>query len=73
MLQTFLSSAVAFLQGKLFQDQKMVAVRGGIGIVVVLAVLFLLNGFLPLWLAVVLAGFIGGLLQPRLFRDLKYR
>ena len=33
----------------------------------------LLATVFPLWVAAVLAGFLGGVVQPRLFRDLKYR
>lgn len=73
MFQTFLNSVVAFLQGKLFQDTGKFVGRGMTGVVVVLTAVFILNLVLPLWLAVVLAGFLGGLLQPWLFRNLKYR
>jgi len=73
MFQTFLDSVTAFLQGKLFQDTGQFITRGLAGVALVLAAAFLLNVVLPLWLAVVVAGFLGGIAQPWLFRDLKYK
>lgn len=73
MLGTFVNSALAFLQGRLFQDTGQFIARGLTGVALVLAALFILNTILPLWLAVLLAGFLGGIFQPWLFRDLKYR
>jgi hypothetical protein len=73
MFHTFLSSVVAFLRGKLFQSTGQFVTRGLTGVVLVLAAVFVLNVFLPLWLAVVASGFLGGIVQPWLFRDLKYR
>ena len=73
MFQTFLHSATAFIQGRLFKDTGHAVGRGIVGVVLVLAAFFLLSTRVPLWVAAVLAGFVGGIVQPRLFRDLKYR
>jgi hypothetical protein len=73
MFQTFLHSVIAFLRGKLFQDTGQFVGRGLIGVALVLVAVFALNTVLPLWLAVSVAGLLGGIVQPRLFRDLKYR
>ncbi len=67
-------SILLFFQGKLFQDYGMVFQKLGMGILLTV-VLFLVLALIgaPLWLAAAAAGFAGGLVQPYLFRDLKYR
>ncbi len=67
-------SILLFFQGKLFQDYGMVFQKLGMGILLTV-VLFLVLALIgaPLWLAAAVAGFAGGLVQPYLFRDLKYR
>lgn len=67
-------SIVLFLKGRLFQNPVMVARQAAAGIVITALVLLVFaRAGLPLWAAAALAGFFGGMLQPYLFRDLKYR
>ena len=68
------SSMTLFLRGRLFADPRMVARQMAIGVVVTALVLIILAEIgAPLWLAALLAGGIGGGLQPYLFKDLRYR
>ncbi len=62
-----------FFRGKLFQDQKKVLVDIAI-VASVTAAVFAGAAFagIPQWAAGGLAGVVGGLLQPWLFRNLKY-
>ena len=73
MFDMFKSSVALFLQGRLFQDVGSVFRQIIIGIVITL-VAFIALHFLnnPLWLSIVIASFIGGLIQPFLFKNLKY-
>ena len=73
MFDMFKSSVTLFLQGRLFQDVGSVLRQILIGIVITIVVLIALH-FLssPLWLSIVIASFIGGLIQPFLFKNLKY-
>lgn len=68
------SSIVLFLQGRLFKDPGKVMAQVGLGVVVTAVLLIILarNG-VPIWAAAAVAGFLGGMLQPYLFKDLKYR
>lgn len=74
MFDMFWNSVVLFCKGKLFQDpHKVIMLAGlGAGTGAVLFVVLVKMG-LALWLAVALTSLIVGALQPRLFRDLKYR
>lgn len=73
MWDMFQNSFKLFLKGKLFRDPREVLKKWLIGVVVALvAVVVLARVGVPLWLAVTLAGFAAGALQPYLFRDLKY-
>ena len=75
MLDMALSSIGLFLRGKLFADPAKAITQVMIGIAATL-LLFLIATkvlILPLWISAALAGFIGGALQPYLFKDLKYR
>ena len=73
MFGMFKSSVVLFLQGRLFQDLGSVLRQMGIGVVITLAVFIALHFFnSPPWLSIVIASFVGGLLQPFLFKNLKY-
>ena len=68
------TSITLFMQGKLFQDTSMVMRQLGMGVAataVLLVVLALLG--IPVWISALLAGLLGGMLQPYLFKDLKYR
>ena len=75
MFEMVRSAILLFFRGKLFADPGQAYTQLAIGILFaalcfVLAVRF---AGLPYWLAAIIAGFLGGALQPRLFRDLKYR
>jgi hypothetical protein len=74
MFDMFWNSVVLFCKGKLFQDPYKVMMLAGLGAGTG-AVLFvvLVKIGLALWLSVALTSLIVGALQPRLFRDLKYR
>ena len=62
-----------FLKGKLFKDTKQFLRQSAIGIVLTaLLVLVLTLVGVPLYGAVAASGFAGGILQPFLFKDLKY-
>ena len=73
MIDMFLQSVKAFLRGKLFQDQKRAVLLGLVGVGVTLVVFVVGSRFLPLWLAAIIAGLVGGALQPYLFKNLKFR
>lgn len=63
-----------FFRGKLFANPAQVYRQLAIGIVATAVVLFVLAAAgVPVWLAALIAGFGGGVLQPYLFRDLRYR
>jgi len=72
MLEMAISSGKLFLAGKLFQDNKLVmkqfAIGAGAGAVTVIVV----GQFAPIWVAAIVGGGLSGLLQPFLFKDLKY-
>jgi hypothetical protein len=69
-----ISSIGLFFRGKLFANPAQVYRQLAIGIVATAAVLFVLTvAGLPVWLAALIAGFGGGVLQPYLFKDLRYR
>lgn len=74
MLDMARSSMQLFLQGKLFQDntQVMRKVGMGAGATALLTLLLGLAG-MPIWLLAIVAGALGGAVQPYLFKDLKYR
>lgn len=68
------SSMTLFLQGRLFADPGKVYGRLAVGIVVTAIVLIVLARIgAPLWLGALVAGLVGGALQPYLFKDLRYR
>lgn len=74
MVDMFWNSMVLFFRGRLFQDPRKVTLLSGAGMgFTAITVILLTKVGLPLWLAVMAASFLGGALQPRLFRDLKYR
>ncbi|MGY4319080.1 hypothetical protein ACVWW1_008407 [Bradyrhizobium sp. JR3.5] len=68
------NSIVLFFRGKLFAEPGKAFMMILIGVVVTASLLVLiakLGG--PLWMAAPVAAFIGGGLQPYLFRNLRYR
>ena len=73
MFDMFKNSIVLFWKGKLFQDLGSVIrqVVIGVAITAVLCIVLAKVG-LPLWAAIAVSALIGGMIQPRLFRDLKY-
>lgn len=74
MLDMLLNSVRLFFKGKLFHDLPKVIMLAGVGMAVAAMILIVLAKMgVALWLAVAVAGFCAGALQPRLFRDLKYR
>ncbi len=73
MIDMVLNSIQLFFQGKLFQDPAKVVQDIAIGAAVTAAVLIGASfAGLALWAAGGLAGLVGGILQPWLFRNLKY-
>jgi uncharacterized protein (DUF983 family) len=74
MWQVAKNSVVLFLQGRLFADPTKVFQQLAVGIIVTAAILFVgVRVGMPLWIAGLVAGLIGGALQPYLFRNLRYR
>jgi hypothetical protein len=74
MFEMFKNSIVLFFQGRLFADPGKVYRQLAIGIAA--TALLLTVGVLagvPLWLSTLIAGLVGGALQPYLFKDLRYR
>ncbi|WP_411727112.1 hypothetical protein [Methyloglobulus sp.] len=73
MFEMFKDAFTLFLKGKLFQDYHAVfrQVAIGAGITALTCMVLSIMG-LAMWLAIFLAAFIGGALQPYLFKDLKY-
>jgi hypothetical protein len=73
MWPMFTNSFRLFLKGRLFREPKVVARRWLVGVAIALvAVVALRMSGAPLWLAVAMPSVAVGLLQPYLFRDLKY-
>lgn len=68
------TSITLFLRGKLFQDTGQVMRQIAMGVVTTAVVLVgLAVAGVPLWAAALVAGLLGGMMQPYLFKDLKYR
>ncbi len=68
------NSMALFFRGKLFKDPAMVYRQLGIGVgVTVILLIGLATLGVPLWAAALVAGLLGGALQPYLFKDLRYR
>lgn len=69
-----MSSMSLFFQGKLFAESNKAYLQIAIGAAVTAIVLIVLGLIgAPVWLAAIVAGLIGGAIQPYLFKDLKYR
>jgi hypothetical protein len=74
MWEMAITSIGLFFRGKLFANPAEVYRQIAIGVVLTAVVLFSLFVVgVPVWLAALIAGFGGGVLQPYLFRDLRYR
>ena len=72
MLDMFMNSVKLFFAGKLFRDNRDVLVQWLKGFGVCLALLLVLGWFVSPLAGVVVASVVGGLIQPVLFKDLKY-
>jgi hypothetical protein len=74
MLDMVLNSAKLFFAGRLFADNAkaflMIAI--GVAITAILTVVLAKLG-LPILIAAAMGGFFGGMLQPRLFKSLRFR
>ncbi|MER8465839.1 hypothetical protein [Mesorhizobium sp. M1396] len=74
MLEMVRSSIVLFFRGKLFADPGKVYRQTALGAAVTAVLLVVLvKAGAPLAAAALVAGLIGGALQPYLFKNLKYR
>lgn len=68
------SSMSLFFKGKLFAEPAKVYRQLAMGVIVTALVLIVLARLgAPLFAAALVAGLIGGALQPYLFKDLRYR
>ena len=68
------SSMSLFFRGKLFADPAAAYRQLAIGIAVTAIPMIGLGlAGVPLWIAALISGLIGGALQPYLFKDLRYR
>jgi hypothetical protein len=72
MFDTLITSTKLFFQGKLFQDTALAIRLLVMGMVAAAAVTFLVGMVAPLWGAATAGGVVGGLLQPWLYRNIKY-
>lgn len=72
-VDTAVNTVHMFVKGKLFKDMKQFGRQSAIGIAItaVLVTVLSLVGLSPLGAAGV-GGFLGGILMPYLFKDLKY-
>jgi hypothetical protein len=69
-----ITSIGLFFRGKLFANPAQVYRQIAIGVLATAVVLFMLAVIgVPVWLAALITGFGGGVLQPYLFKDLRYR
>ncbi len=68
------TSITLFLQGRLFKNTGEVLRQALIGIFATAAILVAIAYFtpLPIWGSAIIAGILGGALQPLLFKNLKY-
>ena len=72
MFDKFMNSVKLFFAGKLFRDNRDVLTQWLKGFGVCLALLLALGWFVSPLVGVIVASVIGGLIQPVLFKDLKY-
>ncbi|NJO31800.1 MAG: hypothetical protein HC869_00345 [Rhodospirillales bacterium] len=72
MLEMVMHSAKLFFAGKLFQDPGKAMRQFAIGVGAGVAAVLIVGQFAPLWAATAAGGALTGLLQPYLFKDLKY-
>lgn len=72
MFDMFMNSVKLFFAGKLFRDSRAVLTQWFKGFAVCLVLLLAVGWFVSPLLGVVVASLMGGLIQPVLFKDLKY-
>ena len=72
MFDMFKNAVTLFMRGKLFQNSKKVYLQIAIGSAITLAIFLIVSSFASIVWSGAIAGFAGGMVQPRLFRDLKY-
>jgi len=72
MFETLMNSMKLLLAGKLFRNNRDVLVQWLKGFGVCLALLLVTGWFVSPLAGVVVCSLVGGLIQPLLFRDLKY-
>lgn len=72
MFDMFMNSVKLFFAGKLFRDNRDVLTQWFKGFGVCLALLLAIGWFVSPLVGVVVASVVGGLIQPVLFKDLKY-
>jgi hypothetical protein len=72
MFDMFMNSVKLFIAGKLFRDSKAVLLQWLKGFALSLALMLGLGWFVSPLVGVVVASLVGGVLQPLLFKDLKY-
>ncbi len=73
MFEMVKSSAILFFQGRLFKNPNEVMRQLAIGIGLTVVVFLVLVKFAGLLIAAIIAGFVGGAVQPTLFKDLNTR
>jgi hypothetical protein len=73
MLDMVKASIILFFQGKLFQNPNDVICQLAIGIGLTVLIFLVFAKFTGLPTAGAIAGFIGGAVQPALFKNLKFR
>jgi hypothetical protein len=74
MWEMFKNSILLFFRGRLFADPTRVYRQLAIGVAATALLLTVtVMAGTPLWLGAVIAGLVGGALQPYLFKDLRYR
>lgn len=72
MFEMAINSAKLFFAGKLFKDTSKAMGQLAIGVGVGVATVLCVGQVAPMWAATAAGGAITGLLQPYLFKDLKY-
>ena len=72
MFDMFMNSVKLFFAGKLFRDNRDVLAQWLKGFAVCLALLLVAGWFISPLVGVIVASVVGGLIQPVLFKDLKY-
>lgn len=72
MFDMFLNSVKLFFTGKLFRETGVALRQLLVGMLVGAAVIVGVGQIAPMWVAAISGGAVAGLLQPMLFKNLKY-